>query len=91
MDAARWGDETDIDLLIHAGAQIIAQNNAGETALIYAIDACRADNVDRLLKHHADPNVKEWNGKTALTIAERSRAAHMNTPFNHEFVDEEWG
>jgi ankyrin repeat protein len=87
MNAGGWGDETDIGLLLRAGAQINAQNTDGETALIYAINNCRPDNVLPLLQHHADPGIKTRDGRTALGIAESNLAAHTVTSFNHE--DEE--
>ena len=67
MFAALYGDRDAIRLLLTHGADPNAQNDAGGTALMYAIED--ADKVRLLLESGADPNVRSGEGRTALLIA----------------------
>jgi ankyrin repeat protein len=61
-------------LLLH-GADVDANDEAmiGETALSIAVQRNRSDIVELLLRHHANPDINGWMGRTA-----RSRASRRN-------------
>jgi len=48
------------------GAKLNAQDNTGSTALMYAVQNGRLENVCRLLKHGADINLPTTKGCTPL-------------------------
>ena len=54
--------------LLESGAEMI-QNDKCEPPLIYAVNHGHDDCVLELLKHSADPNVRDFRGTTALQIA----------------------
>jgi ankyrin repeat protein len=67
MYAALYGNAESVKLLLDGGAQVNTQNDAGGTALMYAVDD--AGKVKLLLEGGADPNVRSGEGRTALMIA----------------------
>lgn len=69
MSACAWGESQTVELLIRRGADINAQDNVGNTALIWAATAEKGDTVAVLLKHQAKVNVKDEMGMTALDMA----------------------
>lgn len=57
-----------IDFLLDHGANINAQNNAGETPLMQAIEAAEPAIVKHLLSHGARTDIANKQGKTALML-----------------------
>lgn len=70
------GDVDNAEILVNKGAEINARDKSGDTPLHWAvagigvIDVKKFVTVAYLLNKHADPNIKNFNGKTALDIAE---------------------
>lgn len=69
MLAARMGDTVLVEAMIHAGAELDADNGRGGTALMYAATAGHLDTVDVLLRAGADVTRSAGNGWSALTLA----------------------
>jgi len=67
MYAALYGDLASVRQLIDHGADVNASNDAGATALMWAIDDL--DKVRLLLDHGADPNAMSVDSRTPLAIA----------------------
>jgi ankyrin repeat protein len=68
--AARYSRTNIVKKLIEVKANINAQNDRGETALICAsINGRGTDSVKRLIEANADVNAKDNSGKTALMRA----------------------
>jgi len=67
MYAALYGDVASMKDLIDRGADPKASNDAGATALMWAVD--NPDKARLLLEHGADSNAKSSDGMTPLTIA----------------------
>jgi hypothetical protein len=55
--------------LLKQGAKVDAQNVNGSTPLVYAAGAGQRAAVEMLLRAHADPNLRNKAGTTALTAA----------------------
>ena len=68
--AARWGYDTVIPLLLEADAQIDAQDNYGSTPLIYASYHGKEAAVRELLKGNPNLDLKGTGG-TALDNARK--------------------
>lgn len=70
IDDSSVDDET-LKTLIDAGTDVNlqAEGRDGLTALIAAVTAHRTDLVGYLLKHGANPDLREKNGRTALMLA----------------------
>jgi hypothetical protein len=60
-----------IDALLEIGADVDAQNKAGNTALIVAARKGQIDLVKKLLNADADPTIKNKDGKAALDLAHK--------------------
>jgi hypothetical protein len=56
-------------MLIAAGANINARDAQGSTALLYAAAGGHLECVEALLAAHADPNIRNDDGKSALDWA----------------------
>lgn len=67
MFAALYGDATAMRLLLDSGADADARNDAGATALLWAVDDVEKTRL--LLSHGADPNVRSDDGATPLLLA----------------------
>ena len=67
MFAALYGNAHDVQSLLDAGADPNARNDAGATALLWAVDA--ADKTRALLAYGADPNARSDDGQTPLLLA----------------------
>jgi ankyrin repeat protein len=67
MYAAVYGDAEIVGQLLDRGAAVNARNDAGGTALTYAVDD--AAKTKLLLQRGADPNLRSGEGRTALLIA----------------------
>jgi ankyrin repeat protein len=67
MYAALYGNVASCRLLLDRGAVVNAGNDAGGTALMYAVDDIAKTKL--LLERGADPNVRSGEGRTALMIA----------------------
>jgi hypothetical protein len=67
MFAALYSDTSAVRLLLDSGADPNARNDAGATALLWAIDD--AEKTRLLLSHGADPNVRSDDGATPLLLA----------------------
>lgn len=61
--------EAVITRMVNQGADINAQNLIGQTPLMYAVQEERLRVVRLLIKHHANPNIKDSDGKTAIYYA----------------------
>jgi uncharacterized protein len=83
MYAALYGDAAAIRQLIDSGANANASNDAGATALMWAIDD--PDKVRLLLEHGADPNATSVENQRPLTIAlaGKASAAVVNLLLDH--------
>src|SRR4029077_5072152 len=62
--------------MLQRGANVNAQDPNNDTALMYAIDSQPASLnsqhlIELLFSHHANPNLKDLAGRTALSIAYR--------------------
>lgn len=73
MYAALYGDAASLRQLIERGADPNASNDAGATALMWAIDD--PDKVRLLLEHGADPNAMSSESRTPLAIALGNRGS----------------
>jgi ankyrin repeat protein len=67
MFAALYGDGASVRQLIEHGADVNAANDAGATALMWAMDD--PDKARQLLEHGADPNAASIDNRTPLAIA----------------------
>ena len=67
MYAALYRDIATARLLLDAGADPNARNDAGATALMWAVDDLEMTGL--LLEHKADANVRSADGRTALMLA----------------------
>lgn len=80
--AARLGKPRLVRLLVEGGAQVNERNQRGETPLLAACRALRADpsgtstlrSIQFLLSNQADPNIQDKTGRTALMYACMERA-----------------
>jgi ankyrin repeat protein len=73
MFAALYGDAVSVGQAIEHGADVNAANDAGATALMWAMD--HLDNARVLLEHGADPNATSLDDRTPLTIALGNRGS----------------
>ena len=84
MEAAIYGHDTVIPLLLEADAQIDAQRNSGDTPLILASANAKKAAVRELLKGHPNLSLK-CNGKTALDWArENNHQSIVDLLVDHE-------
>ncbi len=67
MYAALYRDQTSTRALLDAGADPNARNDAGATALMWAVDDLEITRM--LLARNADPNVRSADGRSALLLA----------------------
>ncbi len=67
MYAALYGDALSVGLLLDQGADPNARNDAGATALLWAVD--EPETTRLLLERGADPNVRSVDGLTPLLLA----------------------
>ncbi|XP_073788249.1 ankyrin repeat domain-containing protein 34B [Danio rerio] len=82
ISAAEQGKLRLARLLVDGGAQVNQRNHHGETPLLAACRALRAGQtagsmlriIQFLLSHHADPNIQDKSGRTALMYACMERA-----------------
>ncbi len=73
MFAATGANSETVELLIAAGATIdTADQGEGFTALMHAAAEGQAKVVEVLLKHNADPSIKDNDGDTAKDFASRN-------------------
>ena len=83
-EAAHYGHDTVIPLLLEADAQIDAQENGGATPLIWASRRGKEAAVRELLKGNPNLDLKAF-GKTALDYArERNHQSVVNLLVNHK-------
>ena len=76
MYAALYRDASSARLLLDAGAEPNSRNDAGATALMWAVDDLQIARM--LLERAADPNVRSADGRSALVLAAgRSGAADV--------------
>jgi ankyrin repeat protein len=69
FDAAKKGDLESLKLAVSQGANINAQDKAGQTALMLAAREGKTDLVRFLLDNGADVNLQDKNGASALHLA----------------------
>ena len=74
-EAARWGTLRTVQLLLAAGADVNAEDEGGETPLMYAALGNSPAVVEALLAAGADVNVRTPLGDTALKEARDPRIA----------------
>jgi hypothetical protein len=67
MYAVLYGDTASARLLLDMGADANARNDAGATALLWAVDDPAMTRL--LLERRADPNVQSLDGRTPLQVA----------------------
>jgi ankyrin repeat protein len=67
MYAALYGDSASVQRLLQSGANPNLQNDAGATALMWAVDD--EDRTRLLLEGGADSNARSGDGRTALMMA----------------------
>ncbi len=67
MYAALYGDTRAVSELLDQGANPNTKNDAGATALLWAVDSSEATGI--LLERGAEPNVRSADGSTPLMIA----------------------
>ena len=67
MYAALYGDMPSARLLLEMGADPNVRNDAGATALLWAVDDPAMTRL--LLERRADPNVRSLDGRTPLQVA----------------------
>ncbi len=67
MYAALYGDMPSARLLLEMGADPNVRNDAGATALLWAVDDPAMTRL--LLERRADPNVRSLDGRTPLLVA----------------------
>jgi ankyrin repeat protein len=67
MYAALYGDATSLQQLLDLGADPNLKNDAGATALLWAVDSLDATRL--LLDRGADPNTRSVDGRTPLVLA----------------------
>ena len=85
IEAARWGHDTVIPLLLEADAEIDAQSNDGWTPLILASYYGEEAAVRELLKGKPNLHLKDKSGKTALDYArEKNRQSIVDLLVDHE-------
>jgi ankyrin repeat protein len=86
--AARNGDSERCSFLLRGGVDIEARAADGATALILASKICNGNTsasvIRTLLQHHADPDVAEDDGWSAIAFAAYEDASHAN--FDHAEV-----
>jgi ankyrin repeat protein len=76
--ASGWdGNAETLHLLIAAGANVNAQADDGETAMIMAVRNCSPSRVQALIASHAELNLLDKNGKSALDYAIKMRKANL--------------
>jgi ankyrin repeat protein len=73
MFAALYGDTHSVGLLLDKGADPNTGNDAGATALLWAVDEPEVTRM--LLEHGANPNVRSMDGLTPLLLA----AGHLGS------------
>jgi ankyrin repeat protein len=67
MYAALYGDRVSTQLLLNHGADPHARNEAGATALMWAVDD--AEITRMLIEHRVDPVARSADGRSALQVA----------------------
>ena len=70
IGAIRRGDTAAVQVLIEAGADVNAEDNYGQTALIVATALGHTDAVRALIEAGADVNARSKQGATALMVAQ---------------------
>ncbi|HEY6346965.1 MAG TPA: ankyrin repeat domain-containing protein [Bryobacteraceae bacterium] len=73
MYAALYGDADGVRMLFQNGADANTRNDAGATALLWAVDSPEVTRL--LLEHGADPNIRSADGLTPLLLA----AGHLGS------------
>ena len=68
-EAARWGRDSTVSILLQAGANLNIQNDNGRTALHRAAYNGHNEVTTTLIKAGADLNLQNKDGKTALHYA----------------------
>jgi ankyrin repeat protein len=73
MYAALYGDAYGVRMLFNNGADANTRNDAGATALLWAVDSPEVTRL--LLEHGANPNIRSADGLTPLSLA----AGHLGS------------
>ena len=72
MFAAKSNTAGAVEILIHAGAAVNAQDRSGNTALIYAASYNNDDVVETLIDAGADTDIKNLSGHKASDYAAKN-------------------
>mmetsp|Transcript_75481 Transcript_75481/g.149231 ORF Transcript_75481/g.149231 Transcript_75481/m.149231 type:complete len:398 (+) Transcript_75481:71-1264(+) len=79
MVAAQRGQWEKVEGLLQQGADVNAQGALGVSLLMHAARQGAVVAIGTLLAHHADPNIHDSSGNTALAMASRSKACDAAT------------
>jgi ankyrin repeat protein len=84
MMSASGGHMETVRVLTAGESNLNAQDNRGRTALILATQDGREVVVKALLKKQVDVHIRDWEGKTAATVAlERNMPELLTLLTNH--------
>ena len=75
--AAANGKEDAVKLLVQSGAKVNETDNDGDTALLQAVAKNHAQTAKFLLGNHADPNVENAKGLTALDCTDNAEIIQL--------------
>lgn len=87
-EAANWGENDAIELIMPHVSNVDDENKCGRTALHAAAFAGQDKTVGILLKHGADPNYKDKHNRTPLLFACLTGMYHVVDQSNHQATAE---
>jgi ankyrin repeat protein len=88
MQAIINGDLEEAKKLIVSGINLNEQNFLEQTALTLAIEKNYLELATLMLEYNANPNIKDYNGKTALDILEQSNTNNQLDKNSIVFLNE---
>ena len=90
MSIAGWSDDESVGCLLDLGASVDEQDSRGQTALMYAVNHDRRENIARLLAYKANVYLRDASGNSAVTLAQSYLATNATTPFTHDEKTHDW-